>query len=275
MKVKWLLGKGTFHENIHLIAEEIQRQGMEYKVVDYAPFSDDIDFNEYSEDDCVIFYGSIGHANLIRKKSKWIPGIFYNQKAYDCKNYYPALGPYLLNSNYMLIPFGDLLRQKEFLFDKLGSRDTIFIRPDYGGKSFTGTIVYKETFEKFIDTIGFGQLDFGTLLVVSEPRNLVAEWRFLVVENQVVTGSQYRNEFGLKYKADYPAEAFELAQKVAKSYNPDKAWMVDICQTKEGNFYLLEIGCFSCAGIYLCDREIMIREVSRVALEEWKEYNDP
>lgn len=272
MNVKWLLGKGTFQENIHLIAEEIQRQGMEYKIVDYEPFRDDIEFNEYAQEDCVIFYGSIGHANKIRKGTKWIPGVYYNRDAYDCRNYYPALGKFLLNANYMMIPFGDLSRQKEFLFDKLGTQDTVFIRPDYGGKSFTGTLVYKETFDKFIDSIGFGQLDAGTLLVVAEPKNLIGEWRFLVVENKVVTGSQYRNEVGIKYKADYPKEAFELAQEAANSYSPDKAWVVDICQTKEGNFYLLEIGCFSCAGIYLCNREIMVREISRVALEEWSEY---
>ena len=51
MKVKWLLGKGTFQENIHLIAEEIQRQGMEYKIVDYMPFNDDVNFDEYDEND--------------------------------------------------------------------------------------------------------------------------------------------------------------------------------------------------------------------------------
>ncbi len=274
MNVKWLLGKGTFQENIHLIAEEIQRQGMEFKIVDYEPFKDDIEFNEYTENDCVVFYGSIGHANLIRKKSKWIPGVYYNQKAYDCRNYYPALGKYLLNSNYMIIPFGELLRQKEFIYEKLGIDNVVFMRPDYGGKSFTGTLVYKETYEKFLDTIGFGQFDAGTLIVVAEPRNLIGEWRFIVVDGKVVTGSQYRNDVGIKYRAEYPLEAMILAQKAADNYYPDKAWVVDICQTKEGNFYLLEIGCFSCAGIYLCDREIVIREISKVALKEWEEYQD-
>jgi hypothetical protein len=274
MKVKWLLGKGTFQENIHLIAEEIQRQGMEYKIVDYMPFNDDVNFDEYDENDCVVFYGSIGHANLIRRKSKWIPGVFYNQKAYDCRNYYPALGQYLLNSNYLMLPFGELLRQKDFLYEKLGIDDVVFMRPDYGGKSFTGTLVYKETYEKFLDTIGFGQLEAGALIVVAEPRNLIGEWRFIVVDGKVVTGSQYRSDVGIKYKAEWPSEAILLAQKIANSYSPDKAWVVDICQTKEGNFYLLEIGCFSCAGIYLCDREIIIREISKIALKEWEEYQD-
>lgn len=272
MKVKWLLGKDVFRENIELFAEEIQRQGMEYRYIEYVPFSDDFSFEGYAPEDCVVFYGSIGQANQIRHKAKWIPGIFYSKKAYDCRNYYPALGKHILNKNYMMIPYGDLSRQRDFIFEKLGVDNTVFIRPDYGGKSFTGTLAYLETFDKFLEVVGYGQLDPETLLVVAEPKNIKNEWRFLVVEDNVVTGSQYRSEHGIKYDANYPQEAYAVAEIAAKLYHPDKAWVVDICETKNGDFHILEIGSFSCAGLYLCDREKVIREVSRVAYEEWKEY---
>jgi hypothetical protein len=34
----------------------------------------------------------------------------------------------------------------------------------------------------------------------------------------------------------------------------------------------MEIGCFSCAGLYECDKDVIIEEVSRVAIKEWQEY---
>jgi hypothetical protein len=54
-------------------------------------------------------------------------------------------------------------------------------------------------------------------------------------------------------------------------YNPDRAWTLDICMTEHGNFYVLEVGCFSCAGLYAMNFETVVREISRIALEDWKE----
>jgi len=63
-----------------------------------------------------------------------------------------------------------------------------------------------------------------------------------------------------------PASACEVAGK----YSPDRAWCVDVCRTRAGNYYLLEIGCFSCAGLYECDLSAVVSEVSRVSLKEWE-----
>ena len=73
---------------------------------------------------------------------------------------------------------------------------------------------------------------------------------------------------------DLTAAAFELADKIAKEdWSPDRAYTLDICKCY-GSYYLLEANSFSCSGLYESNTEPIVREVSRVALEEWKEYNE-
>ena len=55
-------------------------------------------------------------------------------------------------------------------------------------------------------------------------------------------------------------------------YNPDKCWTMDIVKTEKLGYKLLEIGCFSCAGLYGNNLNKVVKSVSESALKEWKEY---
>ncbi len=68
-----------------------------------------------------------------------------------------------------------------------------------------------------------------------------------------------------KYKREWPDEAIALANKVAQEYEADPMFTIDICQGIDNKFYLLEIGSFSCAGIYSCDVKPIVQEASRIA----------
>ena len=69
-------------------------------------------------------------------------------------------------------------------------------------------------------------------------------------------------------------DAWSLASKIVKEeWQPDRAYTLDICLS-DGKYSLLEANSFSCSGLYACPVEPIVREVSRIALEEWKEYNN-
>ena len=141
---------------------------------------------------------------------------------------------------------------------------------------FGGTLVLEEDYELDVKDIGYGQLEKSALVVVAEPKNIISEWRSLVVNQEIKTGSRYKSNNrlmcdGTKDK-DY-LRALDFAQAVVELYDPDRAWTLDICETKDGKIHVLEIGCFSCSGLYACDKKIVIREVAKAALEEWKEFN--
>jgi hypothetical protein len=176
-----------------------------------------------------------------------------------------------------MMPYGQIMSSKEWLYEHLGIHDTIFIRPDGGFKSFTGKAVERKFFDKDVDYFGFYGIEPHELCVIAEPRNVANEWRFLVVDNKIVAGSQYRPlQKSLSDPEPYDNEAFKYATRVLSSvdYKPDNAWMLDICRTKQDSYYVLEVGCFSCAGLYKMDTDMVVKYVSEQAERDWREFYD-
>jgi len=172
-----------------------------------------------------------------------------------------------------MLPWGDLKRQKDFLYDNLAEEDTIFLRPNSGLKTFTGKLIYKELFDNDLNILAYKDPEDHEIVIAAPPRMVMNEWRFIVVDKEVVTGSQYRFMQQSILRLNDDQKALNLAQEIAiQDYQPSLVWVVDICQTKSGNYYLLEVGCFSCAGLYACDLEIIVDKVSKAALKEWGDY---
>jgi hypothetical protein len=275
MKPKWLLQTDIFEENLELLCDEIKRQGMNYSIYDHKHFDDGKEvIGQYEEGDCVIVYGSLQMGQVFKRNSTFIPGVYCDLPKYDCTYYYPYFGNELINSNYVMLPFGELKRRKGFILSILGVDGCVFIRPNSGFKNFTGTVVHQNNWDKDIDWLGSYDVTHDTLVIVSTPRKIEREWRFVVVDDKIVSGSQYRNASGCKLdEPDKDAERYaqHILDKIP--YRPERVWCLDICETAQG-FHVLEVGCFGCAGLYVADKEPIVREVSRVALEEWKEYNE-
>ncbi len=268
--INWLIEKEMFNENLDALRAEIKKQGFSSKEIRYIPFQNDYEYNIYGEDDCVIVYGSLQFARSVQRNTKWCPGAYCTLENYECVHYYPIFGDYLLNQKYIMVPYGDLVRQKEFLFDTLGESESLFVRPSSGFKLFTGTVIHKEKWEK---ELNYYDIEPQKVVVVATPQNLIAEWRFIVVGTMVVCGSQYRNEYGTKLTAVIPDEVREYAQDVVDKtgYSPDDVWCLDLCKTKDGNLHVLEVGCFSCAGLYAAPLEPIVREVSQIAIDRWRQ----
>ncbi len=123
------------------------------------------------------------------------------------------------------------------------------------------------TFDRDYEFMGFNGFPQETLVVVSSPKQIVAEWRYVIADGQVVAGSQYM-ESGQRVSrpAEDPA-ALDFARSVLRTgYQPDPVWVLDVCQTGDRDYHLLEIGGFSFAGLYACDKDAVVQTVSSVAL---------
>lgn len=282
IKPKWFIE--DFLDNLDNLKNSLKKYDTEY-VLTSEIRADSKFLNTFPENDCVVYYGSLETGFYLRKNAKWIPGVYTTIENYACNRYYPVFNKYLLNHNYIMIPYGELLRQKQFLFDSVGEDDSLFIRPNSGNKIFTGKLVYKDRFEKDIKLFGFYQVENHELCVVSQPRNIINEWRFFVSDCKIVAGSLYSSgeKFcGVERRVNQDVfetdrnDVIEFAEKIANEcvYNPDKIWSLDICETKANNLYVLEIGCFSSAGLYGCNTDSIVEHVNKISIEEWLEYND-
>jgi len=290
MKVKWLLEKELFDTETVMV-EAIKRSGNEVKLISFN-VTDDISkiTNKFDNFDCVVYYGSIGLAKKLKRVVPWIPGIYLNELAFECTSYYPSFGATLLHKDYIMLPYADLIRQKDFLFTQFNC-DEIFLRPNSGTKNFTGTVLNYDNFEDGVKFANFYGVDRNLLCLVSNAKKLKKEWRFVIVDQNVVSGSLYRDwtvsgDFTDKDTKDIVLlrskqieeycvddNAIECANAVAKLYEPDGCWTIDVALCENDEYKVIEIGSFSCAGLYANNMDKVVNAVSKSALNEWNEYN--
>lgn len=289
MKPKWLIEDFNADNKFDLLAEEVKNQGMEVEVIRYIPFEQG-SYNRFGENECVIVVGSINLARQLQKEKTWILGVWLNSHAYECTSFYPYLGKHLLNKDYVMLPRAEVRRKWTQLLKIFGEEyNALFIRPSSGHKTFTGKVFETKHLEKDWEWVEeFAEPE--SIVIVSSVKVIEKEWRFIVAENEVITGSLYKQRIGGvvssgKYREipmsdiinidndDYAAK--ELALMIAdEKYHCDPMYTIDICKTEKGIFHLLEIGSFSCAGLYDCNPEIIVTAAKSLAVREWNEFNE-
>ncbi len=85
---------------------------------------------------CVITHGDVSLVKCVLRDRLWTPGAFASIKRFFCSHYYAHFGHYLLNRDYIMLPYAELPRCREFLFDSLGRDGVLFARPDSPLKLF-------------------------------------------------------------------------------------------------------------------------------------------
>jgi hypothetical protein len=273
MKVKWLIEDYEHDSSLEPLMAEVRKQGMDLEVVKYEPWESGT-FDNYDNEDCVVFYGTLNLGRQLQRQKGWVPGVYCNFKNLCCKAYYSYWGEYLFNQDYIMLPMMEILRRREEIFKQFGVDDTIWIRPDSGAKTFTGQTVPLELLDKEFKLFGnyaAKPLD-DIIAVISSPKVIDAEWRIVVVEGKPVAASQYKKDDKLDIEEGCDYDAWNLASSIAsEDWQPDVAYTLDICLSN-GVYHLLEANSFSCSGLYESDPKFIVKAISEVALKEWKDY---
>ena len=264
-KVNWMLEENTFIEDLNPISKEIESQGMIPHQISYNPINNFSKIN-VKDSDCIISCGSLHTISRIQRRQPRIPGTFANFKNFECSTYYAYYGNYLLNTNYVMLPLSEAIRNFEF-FTKIFGR--MFIRPNSGFKQFTGQEFVLNTFQNN----RFGPDDM--LVVISPFKEITEEIRFFCTKEGVITGSTYGN---IQNRVDCSDPKYSIpvlfTNKVLQKVNwkPDSIFFMDIAMIHNLPS-LLELNSFSCSGWYSCDPKLIIQEASKFALEEYNELN--
>lgn len=270
MKPVWILEHDTFQENLIRLKLEIEQQGMECIVLSDESLWKGRDWDsilgDSNEAPCATYYGSLQGAQQILAKTNWVPGVWCDLEKFKCSTYYPPLYKELLNQNHRFLPFGLFKTLKDELYEQFSVDGCIFVRPDTGAKLFTGQIVEHERFDKEVEYLGFYEPKDSDMIVVAEPQKIVEEHRVIVINGKAIAQSLYRPD---KYDMGSPSVG-EYAEQVAKLYNPQRCFVVDIAVTSEG-YRVLELNSFSCSGWYKANLADIVRESSIAAVQEWEE----
>jgi hypothetical protein len=276
MTVHWLIDAEMFAHYRDDLLGAIRDQGHDAKLLQAPspPFRwDDVGCSyrdTFPKDVCVVSHGDIELVTRIHRDKRWTPGAFCTVENFHCSNYLCHFGQFWVNSDYVMLPFGELSRQRDFLFDSLGKDNRLFIRPDSPLKLFTGQVATRDKFDADLEFMGFYEFPASELVIVSSPKTIEKEWRFVVASGIVSAGCLYQTGTEQTYHPEYDPVAFDLASTIAAHcYQPDPVWIVDICKTSGNEYHLLEIGGFSFSDLYACNKTDVVSAVSEVAKAVW------
>jgi len=273
MDVKWVIEKNIFDDGDDLLIASLKKREIEYKEIPYIPFEQDEYIKKaFPADSCVVSHGSINFIKKLQRETEWIPGYFANFNNFKCSNYYKYFFKYLLNKNHFFVPFGIIDHLKEKVFD---GKDRVFIRPDSGEKFFTGKVVsYDNVDEELkVERVCYDVPKEAMILVANVVDSIEAEYRFIVADDEVLTGSQYRINGKYLPSGVFDSEAKNYLQSVLNDvkYRPDRVFTADIAKV-DGKFSLIELNSFSSCGLYCCDSEKIVDRINKIAEEEYNSY---
>tara|TARA_B100000700_G_scaffold331722_1_gene467557 strand:+ start:36840 stop:37688 length:849 start_codon:yes stop_codon:yes gene_type:complete len=260
MKKKWIIdnffNEKGYQENI---TRQLNLCGLDVFVSPYIRFiKEDFKLPErFIVEEPVFAYGTIQFIQDLTKKYKNIIA-FYSDKEFNLTEYLPKMPLELfLNGDNVFTTFGLFKKQPEKYFSFF-KNNKLFIRPNSGSKTFTGQVIQYNDFIEKIDSLEkTSSINDNTLISVSKPYDIKSEYRFIVVGDKVITGSQYLENGELKMDSLYPIEALNIAQKIAdlpEENKPDPiAFVCDIAKLSNGDFKVVELNSFSCSDFYQSD----------------------
>lgn len=273
MQPSWVIEDFERDNSFGPLAEEVKRQGYDCEVIRYEPLQSG-SYDVFDTEGCVLFQGSINLALQLQHDKRWIPGAWLTPANYECMKYYAHLGKYLFNDHYVILPRGEVRRRKDWLYNECFGHayEDLFFRPSSGLKPWTAGVFNRPNF----DSMWFWAEEYSepeSPVVISTPKNILMEWRFVCAKGEVVSGCQYEKDHEFTPAPGYPEAAKELALEISTVYQPDPMFMVDICQASDDKYYLMEINSFSCGGLYACSLESVVEKASELAGTEWVEFN--
>lgn len=279
-KVNWIIEDFIFDDYKTQLIDIIKDSNSNVFIYDESDSRYCYDFlrDNFDETDILISHVSLQTGRNILKSEIGYPGIYLTLDNYECYKYYGYYGDHLLNSKYLMMGLNDVHRNKDYIFDIFNS-GKIFIRPSNGYKSFTGQLLNKKTFEFDYQTLinSYGGIDTNQLVLLAPPQNIINEYRFIVIDGEVITGSLY---IDIKNKGTYEPyfdkinddkKAYNYAVKLSKLYQPDLAYTIDICKLENGDYKLIEINSLCCANWYGADYGKIVKSLNQLCIKDYNE----
>lgn len=277
-KVDWIVEKYIWEEYEEKIIQAIKDSGMKVHIFDEMIHSmDNTDsFIKKIDNDCVITHGSLQLGRQMLRQRVY-PGIYLSLDKYECYNYYGYFGEYLLNSKYLMFGLNDLLRNRGDIKELFDNPSEIFIRPSNGYKTFAGQLLKMNDLRLEVDILrkSYGGVPDDTLVVVSPKQDVRKEYRFIVIDGKVISGSLYMDEDNAGTFEPYfdklctDQGAIDFAEKMVTIYQPESAYTIDVCQTGTGEYKLLELNSLCCASLYGNDLDKFVAAMNELCIKDY------
>ena len=257
MKVSWVIENITKEPGLLELADVVKQAGADLFEIkgDYSKATVE-DLKRFVAARQAVFDGSLNMWELVRRD---VPGIVFIEtpQNYRCSSYYGPCGDLLFNDRYAIMPLADVHRNP--VVSMLACDSVVFVRPDGGQKQFQARLV------ELKDLADLARSDHDMPVVVSSPKNISGEWRFVCQPDVIVAMSSYRIRGKPVREPKAPDGAIAMCNRILQRYQPDKLFVLDVCSDDDGNFWLMEFNQFIGAGLYACDKSAIVRAVEGMA----------
>lgn len=248
----WVVQNNLFNERgFHDLVNTLERGGIPHTLVKVIPFGGGI---EPTVDVAgpIIVMGSLSLTRYALQRG-WTPGAFVNAN-FDFEIWREHLGSHLLNADARVYRFAEVPAQ-DGLF---------FIRPCQDDKAFSGMVTTWEEFAPWREQVlAIGDnpnVTADTRVAVSAPKHIQREYRMVIVDGRVITGTRYKLGDRVASSPEVEPEVHAFAQAMADRWGPDRAYALDIFMHDDG-LYVGEINNLNSAGFYAYDVGKMVAAI--------------
>lgn len=197
---------------------------------------------ENDKDEYVVFFGCTKLVEAISNMPEYYPGVFYKKEWFDPRFAAENNSKNMLNSNCDTITIGDL--RKNWI------TEAKFIKP-INVKAIPGMVIEVE--EQYILTKEYDYVSDNELLVISDLHKIEQEWRFFIVDGQIITGSSYKKNGYSCLRDPIKENILEAANILAGTWLPSSEIVMDMAQLWDGTFKIVEYNAINSAGGYKSD----------------------
>lgn len=220
-----------------------------------------------------IGYGSIQFVEkLVSSNTNLVPGSYYDHTSYKVSNYLTRINPrHYLNHNGFLLPY-KILKENYIQYSEFLKDSKLFIRPDTGKKIFTGCVIDVNDPMEFVRLENSSAIIDNTLVWVSNAKHLSDEYRYIIVNREVVGCSQYHKNGEIHIKEGDNPVTRKLAETVAKQ--SDENYTTFVCDVGlwHNEPYVVELNCINTSSWYCADVYNIVNKLNAEVTREFNHY---
>ena len=171
--------------------------------------------------------------------------------------------------------WGNEMFNADMVVGKLGELEPLssefFIRPNEDTKSMNAHVITANDFRLYQRKIKeqgdalYSSLTSDTIIVMSSPKHVEQEYRFVIVDKQVVGQSQYRQNGEPYMNALVDEYVIDYVKAIISGWNPELVYVLDIA-VNDSVCKVLEVNGIHASGLYACDTQKFIYAIEQLNL---------
>lgn len=252
---KWILIQTGRERDFSRVKNAVESFGREATVVTLKQVYEGTSLPESTNS---VVYGPVRAVEFATATYGWLSWL--NLPKLACTAYFPVFGQHLVNSDYVMLPLGDVPRQWNSLtaFLSKGGEETLFVKPNQNNKLFVAGSMCVEEVRSLRNA-----LDADELVVISGCKEIHREWRCFILNTSYLTGSLYRDGDNVSKCLLSREDVIEFANAMAQMRYPElpPVWVIDVAETEHG-LRVLEVSDSASAGFYEADHDLLIKHIS-------------